>query len=78
MTPHFLFIIFWGYFCYHSSQSLFQVGKNIVMLLTIAGKMPEIAGNEKNGEKIHHPPRVCLETTNVLETWQDSFIFHTS
>ena len=46
--------------------------------MTIAGKMPEIAGNEKNGEKIHHPPRVCLETTNVLETWQDSFIFHTS
>lgn len=46
--------------------------------MTIAGKMPEIAGNEKNGEKIHHPPRVCLETTNVLETWQDSSIFHTS
>ena len=48
MTPHFLFIIFWEYFCYHSSQSLFQVGKNIFMLYDNCRKD---AGNRRKWKK---------------------------
>ena len=53
------YILFWGYS---------QLGRTFLDCMTIAGKMPEIVGNEKSDEKICHPPRVCL----------DLFIFHTS
>ena len=46
--------------------------------MTTAAKIPEIAGDEKSGENIRHPPRVRLKTTDALETLNDSFIFHTS
>ena len=48
MNPHFLFFIFSGYFCYHSSQSLFQVGKNIIMLYDNCRKD---AGNRRKWKK---------------------------
>ena len=78
MTPHFLFIIFWGYFCYHSSQSLFQVGKNIFMLYDNCRKDAGNCRKWKKWCKNSPPTRSCLETTKVLETWYDSFVFNTS
>ena len=76
MTPHFLFIIFWGYFCYHSSQSLFQVGKNIFMLYDNCRKD---AGNCRKWKKWwkNSPPTPCISRDHKC-TWHLAWLIYFS
>ena len=40
----------------------------IFFQMTYAGKLPENAGSDKNGDKIHYSPGVRLRTNNGIET----------
>ena len=42
---------------------------NIFFCMAYAGKLPENAGSDKNGDKIYHSLGIRLETNKGIETW---------